>query len=117
MQKPPPNSLSSDATRKPSPNSLPSDGKRKPSLPSHGIKNYYANHWAVEGNCSNDSSFDNAMSNQASLSHSVVPPESENNHNVVVLDDDMLIVNDKFQYNLEQLITRTSTIAEQEESY
>ena len=71
----------------------------------------------MDENCSHESCFDITMSKQPSLSHGVLPPESENNHNVVVLDDDMLIVNDKFQYNLEQLITRTSTIAEQEESY
>jgi len=38
--------------------------------------------------------FDNAMLNQPSLSHSVLPPELENNHNIDVLDDDMLIVSD-----------------------
>jgi len=76
--------LPSDATRKPPPNLLPSDA----------MKNYYANCQAVDGNCSNKSFFDNAMSKQSSLHHGVFPCESENNYNAVVLDDDMSIVND-----------------------
>jgi len=37
--------------------------------------------------------FCNAMSKQASQSHSVFPPELENNYNVVALDDDMSLIN------------------------
>jgi len=58
------------------------------------MKNYYASRPAVDGNCSHESCFDITVLKQPSLSHSVLPPESENNHSIVVLDDDMLIVND-----------------------
>jgi len=83
--------------RKHAPNSFPSDVMIKPppnSVSSNDMKNYYGSCQALDGNFSNEGSFDNPMSKQASLPHGVFPPKSNNNCNVVVLDNDMSIVND-----------------------
>jgi len=59
----------------------------------HETNNYAANCQAVDVNGTNESSVDNAMSQQESVTCTVFLQESKSCYNVVGFDDDMLMVN------------------------